>query len=166
MFRNLKRLNIIVRIGLTVDRRIRSAQVEWNGFGLMDLRLDVLHLCSNTSMATQTAGFLCVFTQPAITSDPADETFRIESKEAHKSRRTFLEGASISILSHEHYRLVKDTNPTSTDGNSSQSMQAAAQFLDLYELDDIEPLLTGRAIIAEGGDGPLEVHSFTYKSLR
>lgn len=38
--------------------------------------------------------------------------------------------------------------------------------MDIYELSDIEPLLAGKVLLEEGGDGPLETHTYTYKLLR
>jgi hypothetical protein len=81
------------------------------------------------------------------------EDFEFECKEASKSRRVFLEGAGISMVSHEHFL-------------SAEPHKQPQRCLDLYELDDIEPLLSGKAILAEGGDGPLVAHSYTYKHIR
>lgn len=98
------------------------------------------------------SGFLCAISRPR-NPDVDNDTFQTECREAHKSRREFLQGGNVEILSHEHYR-AKD------NGSSVQTC------MDIYELSDIEPLLAGKVLLEEGGDGPLETHTYTYKLLR
>lgn len=98
------------------------------------------------------SGFLCAISRPKDSGVDAD-SFQKECREAHKSRREYLQGGNVEILSHEHY-LAK------ADGSSIQTC------MDVYELSDIEPLLEGKVLLEEGGDGPLETHTYTYKLLR
>ena len=100
-------------------------------------------------------GLLVVISKP-VKDDTAADAFVFEVKEAHKTRRIFLEGGGVKALSHEHYLLKGDSNP-------------ARRCMDLYELDDIDPLLDGKILLEEGGDqeGPVrESHSYVYKSVR
>lgn len=100
-------------------------------------------------------GFLLVISKPVKDDTPAD-AFVFEVREAHKTRRIFLEGGGVNALSHEHYLRKGDSRPTRS-------------CMDLYEVDDIDPLLDGKVLLEEGGDqeGPVrESHSYVYKQVR
>lgn len=100
-------------------------------------------------------GLLVVISKPVKDNTAADD-FVFEVKEAHKTRRIFLEGGGVKALSHEHYLLKGDSNP-------------ARKCMDLYELDDVDPLLDGKILLEEGGDeaGPVrESHTYVYKTSR
>lgn len=99
-------------------------------------------------------GFLCAISKPQSSSTDL-ESFQFECREAHKSRRAFLQGGNVEILSHEHFVAKGEEESTSTQ-----------TCMDVYELSDIEPLLAGKLLLEEGGDGPLITHTYTYKLLR
>lgn len=98
------------------------------------------------------SGLICVVSEPKSRS-VTSETFTYESREAHKSRREFLQGGNVNIISHEHY--VAEEDETSPQ-----------RCMDVYEVNDIGPLLSGKVLLEEGGDGPLMTHTYTYKHLR
>lgn len=98
-------------------------------------------------------GIITVITHPR-SKDIDEEAFNHECREAHKSRREFMQGGNVQILSHEHYVRANDD---STDPRPC---------MDVYEVDDIGPLLSGKVLLEEGGDGPLMTHTYTYKLLR
>lgn len=103
-------------------------------------------------MSTSIVGLICVVSEPKAPSTDS-EAFTHESREAHKSRREFLQGGNVNIISHEHY-VAKE------DGARPK------RCMDVYEVDDIGPLLSGKVLLEEGGDGPLMTHTYTYKHLR
>lgn len=116
------------------------------------------YLSSNTCYSGErtldtmpTPGLLTVVSKPIKPDDPSTvEAFELECKEAHKTRREFLIIAKATVLSHEHY--------SEKDGKRT---------LDLYEIDDIDGLLAGKALLEEGGEGPVRYsHSSIYRHLR
>lgn len=102
-----------------------------------------------------TPGILTVISTARQSNDAsAASTFEAELKEAHRSRRVFLEGGGVSILSHEHYHATDAVNPFKT-------------ALDVYELDDVEPVTSGALLMEQGGDGPVaQAHSYVYRMMR
>ena len=96
-----------------------------------------------------TPGILTVISTPKQSEDAA-ESFEYECIEAHRGRREFLEGGGASIVSHEHFHAKSDQ-----------------RALDLYELENVEPILAGNILLEEGGEGPVaEANSYAYKLLR
>ena len=98
-------------------------------------------------------GIVSVITKPR-SQDIEDEAFTHECREAHKSRREFLQGGNIELLSHEHYVATRDAS------------EGSRACMDIYEVNDIAPLLSGKVLLEEGGDGPLMTHTYTYRLLR
>jgi hypothetical protein len=100
-----------------------------------------------------TPGVIVVITRP-FQSETDPTAFVNEVREAHKSRKVFLEIAEIKVLSHEHYRPKEEASTGSS-------------VLDVYEVSDIEPLLSGRMELEDGGDGPvLSADTYVYKTIR
>lgn len=99
-----------------------------------------------------TRGILCAISEPSNRA-ASQEAFDYECREAHKSRREFLQGGNIDILSHEHYARKQERNQV-------------GPCMDVYELSDIEPMISGKVLLEEGGDGPLVTHTYTYKLIR
>ena len=100
-----------------------------------------------------TRGILTVISIPNQSHDLA-EPFNYECKEAHRGRREFLDEGGASIVSHERFHAKSDENSSKV-------------CLDIYELEDIEPILNGKILLEEGGEGPVaEAQSCAYKLLR
>lgn len=118
--------------------------------GTEELRGDFAPTKPLTKMASP--GFLCAISIPSSATVELSN-FQDECREAHKSRREFLQGGNIQVLSHEHYI-------------GQQGRGDMQTCMDVYELSDIEPMLSGKVLLEEGGDGPLVTHTYTYKLLR
>lgn len=101
-------------------------------------------------------------------SPSQDDRFTYECREAHKTRREYLKAGGVTILSHEHYVDGNHTGHDKEEGARSGATGAPPpRCADLYEVDTIEPLLSGKVLLEEGGDGPLTgVHSYVYKTMR
>lgn len=101
-------------------------------------------------------GLVVAIAAPAPAGDDNDrDSFEYECKEAHRSRREFMQGGGIGIISHEHYHA------------SDAASRYNRSCLDLYRVDDITSITDGRVLLEEGGTGPIRsTHTYAYRLQR